>query len=41
MKPQMALLGQRYDLSDRAAAGVTMSGGKPIQDGVRVKLPGG
>jgi cytochrome c peroxidase len=41
MKRQMDLLGARYDLSDRPAAGVTMSRGKPIQDGVRVKLPGG
>ena len=41
MKRQMDLLGARYDLSDRPAAGVTMSRGKPIQDGVRVKLPAG
>ena len=41
MKRQMDLLGARYDLSDRPAAGVTMSRGKPVQDGVRVKLPGG
>jgi len=41
MKRQMDLLGTRYDLSDRPAAGVTMSRGKPIQDGVRVRLPGG
>ncbi len=33
------LLDQRYDLSDRPAAGVLMSGGKPVQEGVRVKLP--
>lgn len=33
------LLEERYDLSDKPADGVTMSGGKPIQDGVRVKLP--
>jgi cytochrome c peroxidase len=39
MTRQMDLLSQRYDLSDRAAKGVTMSGGKPIQEGVRVKLP--
>ncbi len=38
---QMTLLNQRYDLSDRPAQGVTMTGGKPIQDGVRVKLPDG
>src|SRR3989454_4160122 len=41
MKRQMDLLGARYDLSDRPAAGVTMSRGKPLQDGVRVRLPGG
>jgi cytochrome c peroxidase len=41
MKRQMDLLGARYDLADRPAAGVTMSRGKPIQDGVRVKLPAG
>jgi len=41
MKRQMDLLGARYDLSDRPAAGVTMSRGKAVQDGVRVRLPGG
>ena len=41
MKRQMDLLGARYDLGDRPAAGVTMSRGKPVQDGVRVKLPAG
>lgn len=36
------LLKERYDLSDKPVAGVTSSGrGKPIQGGVRVKLPGG
>jgi cytochrome c peroxidase len=35
------LLEERYDLSDRPASGVTMSGGKPVQEGVRVKLPKG
>src|SRR2546426_1441510 len=39
MKRQMDLLGARYDLSDRPAKGVTMSRGKPVQDGVRAKLP--
>lgn len=39
MKRQMDLLNERYDLSDRAAKGVTMSKGKAVQDGVRVKLP--
>ncbi|MFO1112922.1 MAG: hypothetical protein U1E35_03295 [Rhodospirillales bacterium] len=41
MKRQMALLNQRYDLSDRPAKGVTMSKGKPVQEGIRVKLPSG
>ena len=40
-KRQMDLLHDRYDLSDRPAAGATMSGGKPIQEGVRVRLPAG
>ena len=39
MKRQMNLLNQRYDLSDRPAKGITMSGGKPVQGGVRAKLP--
>lgn len=37
----MALLNARYDLGDHPAAGVTMSRGKAIQEGVRVKLPAG
>jgi cytochrome c peroxidase len=41
MKRQMTLLGQRYDLGDRPAPGVTMSGGKAVQSGVRAKLPAG
>src|SRR5919205_347157 len=42
MQRQEALLNQRYDLSDRPIPGVMMSGGrKPIQGGVRVKLPSG
>ena len=41
MKRQMDLLEERYDLSDRPARGVTMSGGKAIEEGVRVKLPSG
>jgi cytochrome c peroxidase len=36
-----AVLSERYDLSNRAANSVTMSRGKPVQDGVRVKLPAG
>lgn len=39
MKRQMNLLNERYDLSKRPAQGVTMSGGKAVQEGVRVKLP--
>jgi cytochrome c peroxidase len=41
MERQMALLEARYDLADRPARGVTMSRGKPIQEGTRVKLPAG
>jgi cytochrome c peroxidase len=37
----MALLNERYDLSDRPAAGVTMDRTKPVQEGVRVKLAAG
>ena len=45
-KPQIAerhmkLLEDRYDLGDRPAEGVTMSRGKAVQEGVRVKLPSG
>ena len=45
-KPQIErehsdLLGQRYDLADRPAQGATMSRGKPVQTGVRAKLPAG
>src|SRR6202166_749298 len=36
-----ALLNERYDLSNRPAAGVTMDRTKPVQEGVRVKLPAG
>ena len=39
MARQMELLQERYDLSNRPAPGVTMSRGKPVQEGVRVKLP--
>ncbi len=43
-KPEFAkrhrtLLTARYELADRPAPGVTMSHGKPVQEGVRVKLP--
>jgi cytochrome c peroxidase len=41
LKRQAQLLEERYDLSDRPAQGVKMSGGKPVQEGVRVKLPAG
>jgi cytochrome c peroxidase len=40
MQRQRTLLEERYDLADRPMAGVMMSGGrKPVQDGVRVRLP--
>jgi cytochrome c peroxidase len=41
MKRQMDLLNERYYLIDRPAAGVTMSRGKAVQEGVRIKLPKG
>src|SRR3954447_22639662 len=42
MQRQRDVLNQRYDLSDRPQPGVMMSGGrKPVQGGVRVKLPSG
>ena len=40
-KRQQALLTARYDLADRPAPGATMSRGKPVQDGVRARLPAG
>lgn len=41
-KRARALLEERYDLADRPAAdGATMSGGKAVQEGVRVRLPQG
>lgn len=40
-KRHQALLKARYDLSDRPARDVKMSGGKAVQEGVRVKLPRG
>jgi cytochrome c peroxidase len=40
-KRQADLLAERYDLANRPAAGATMSRGKPLQEGVRVKLPAG
>jgi cytochrome c peroxidase len=42
MQTQADLLNERYDLRDRPAEGVMMSGGrKAVQQGVRVKLPEG
>jgi cytochrome c peroxidase len=42
MERQRALLAERYDLGNRPAPGVMMSGGrKAVQQGVRVKLPAG
>jgi cytochrome c peroxidase len=41
MDRQLALLSERYDLSSKTAKDITMSRGKPIQEGVRVKLPSG
>jgi hypothetical protein len=35
------VLSERYDLANRPARGVFMSGGKPVQEGVRVKLKHG
>jgi cytochrome c peroxidase len=41
MKKQMDLLTERYDLSDKPDNGTKMSRGKPLQGGVRCKLPEG
>lgn len=41
MERQMKLLSERYALGNQPARGVTMSRGKPVQEGVRVKLPPG
>jgi cytochrome c peroxidase len=41
MKTQLELLDARYDLSDRPVEGVSMSRGKPVQSGVRIKLVAG
>ena len=38
---QQTMLSERYDLADRAAPGAKMSRGKPVQAGVRVRLPQG
>lgn len=41
MQRQQGLLAERYDLANKPAAGVTMSAGKPVQGGVRVRLRDG
>jgi cytochrome c peroxidase len=41
MRRTRQLLEARYDLSNRPVSGVTMSRGKAVQGGVRVKLPSG
>jgi cytochrome c peroxidase len=38
MKRQMVLLNERYNLSDLPTKGVTMSGGKGVQEGARTRL---
>jgi hypothetical protein len=40
-RDHMVVLNERYDLSNRPAAGVTMDRTKPVQEGVRVKLTAG
>jgi hypothetical protein len=40
-REHQAMLDERYDLSHHPAQGVTMERGKPLQEGVRVKLPTG
>ncbi len=40
-KRHMDLLAERYDVGNRPAQGVSMSRGKPVQEGVRAKLPAG
>jgi len=40
-KRQQDLLQTRYDLSDRPAKDATMARGKPVQEGVRARLPKG
>jgi cytochrome c peroxidase len=39
MARQMDLLQERYDLANHPAKGVAMTRGKPVQEGVRAKLP--
>lgn len=38
---QQSLLSERYDLADRPVKGTAMSRGKPVQEGVRTRLPSG
>lgn len=40
-KEHKTLLEERYDLSDHPSKSVKMTGGKPVQEGIRVKLPKG
>jgi cytochrome c peroxidase len=40
-REHQALLDERYDLGDHSTQGVSMEHGKPLQEGVRVKLPAG
>lgn len=41
MRRQLDLLNMRYDLADRPSGSAAMFRGKPVQTGVRVKLPSG
>jgi cytochrome c peroxidase len=41
MQADLAFLAERYDLADRPAVGVTMSRGKPVQQGARARLKPG
>ncbi|ABA57011.1 cytochrome b6 [Nitrosococcus oceani] len=41
MKRHKSLLERRYELQDQPSKTVTMSAGKPVQEGIRVKLPQG
>jgi cytochrome c peroxidase len=41
MQSHQKFLAERYDLSDRPADGVTMTRGKPVQQGVRARLKDG
>ncbi len=41
MQAHREFLAERYDLADRPADGVTMTGGKPVQQGARARLKPG